>query len=414
MFAADWPALRRALRLLGRKTKRLIEFFAFGLFDALTLCRCKRRSGANTVAVVHLELLGDYVLWLPYGRALARHFFQNDKRVILVLNAAVLPLAQRHFPDCELIDIDRATFLHNFSYRAQKLCQLRQLGVEGTYHDSYPRDAIIEDACVRALGAPAWGFDAVFADRPGLDRWWHRRLYAHLLPAMPGVHQGVRHRAFLQALGVESEAIRPMTDFAAGTSAPLDRPYFVVAPGASRRSRAWPVASFAEVVGRILSARPEWRCVVVGTQAERHLGETIARTCGERVVNLAGNTDLMGLVAAVAHARLVMGNDSAVCHLAAACGVPAVVIVGGGHYGRCFPYDPHEAPVGRLPTVVSAKMDCFGCDWICRYQAEGDDPYPCIAAISPENVWAAVENLLANEAVIGSGEKPDASPARAH
>lgn len=223
----------------------------------------------------------------------------------------------------------------------------------------------------------------------------------------------MRHRAFLQAIGIEPAAIRPTTDFAAGLDAPLDGPYFVVAPGASRGYRTWPVAGFTEIIVRILSARPEWRCVVVGTQAERHLGETIARTCGERVVNLAGNTDLMGLVAAVAHARLVMGNDSAVCHLAAACGVPAVVIVGGGHYGRCFPYDPHEAPVGRLPTVVSAKMDCFGCDWICRYQAEGDDPYPCIAAISPENVWAAVENLLANEAVIGSGEKPDASPARA-
>lgn len=413
MFAADSISVRRTLRLFWRKTKRLIEFFAFGLFDTLTLWRCKWQPGANAVAILHIRLLGDYVLWLPYGQALTRHLFEDDKRVILVLNAAVLSLAQRHFPDCELIGIDREAFLRNFSYRAQKLRHLRQLGVEVTYHDFYPRDAIIEDACVRALGAPAWGFDAVFADRPGLDRWWHRQLYAHLLPAMPGVHQSVRHRAFLQAIGIEPAAIRPTTDFAAGLDAPLDGPYFVVAPGASRGYRTWPVAGFTEIIVRILSARPEWRCVVVGTQADRHLGETIARTCGERVVNLAGNTDLMGLVAAVAHARLVMGNDSAVCHLAAACGVPAVVIVGGGHYGRCFPYDPHEAPVGRLPTVVSAKMDCFGCDWICRYQAEGDDPYPCIAAISPENVWAAVENLLANEAVIGSGEKPDASPAKA-
>ena len=413
MPAADWPALRRALRLLWRKTKRLIEFFAFGLFDTLTLWRCKRRSGANAVAVVHLELLGDYVLWLPYGQALARHLFQNNRRVILVLNAAVLPLAQRHFPDCELIGIDRATFLHNFSYRAQRLGQLRQLGVEVTYHDSYPRDAIIEDACVRALGAPAWGFDAVFADRPELDRWWHRRLYTHLLPAMPGVHQSVRHCAFLQALGIESEAIRPMADFAAGLDAPSDGPYFVVAPGASRGSRAWPVASFAEVAGRTLSVRPDWLCVVVGTQAESHLGETIARTCGERVVNVTGKTGLLDLVAAVAHARLVIGNDSAICHVAAACDIPSVVALGGGHYGRCFPYEPKEARVGRLPTVANATMDCFGCDWICQYQAESDNPYPCITAVSAESVWAKVANILATEPVTGKEEKPDASPARA-
>lgn len=413
MFAADRFAWPRALRLLGRKVKRFIEFVAFGLFDTLTLFRYQRQSGTNTVAVVHLELLGDYVLWLPYGWAMAQHFLQHGKRVTLVLNAGMLPLAKRHFPGGELIGIDRAAFLRCASYRAKVLRRLRQLGIEATYHDTYPRDALIEDACVRALGAPAWGFDAVFADRPALDRWWHRCLYTRLLPPMPNVHQSVRHRAFLEALDIAAEAIQPITGFAAGLDAPLDGPYFVVAPGASRGSRAWPVAGFAEVASRVLSVRADWRCVVVGTGAERHLGEVIARTCGGRVVNLAGETDLLGLVGAVAHARLVIGNDSAVGHIAAACGVPAVVVVGGGHYGRCFPYDPAEARVGCLPTVVSVAMECFGCDWICRYQAEGRTPYPCITSVAPQSVWAAVERILSNGAAMESGAKPDASPAAA-
>lgn len=413
MFAADrfsWP---RALRLLGRKIKRLIEFLAFGFFDTLALWGCRRQPGVNTVAVVNIELLGDYVLWLPYGRAMAQHFLQRGKRVTLVLNAGVLPLAKRHFPACELIGIDRAAFLRNAPYRMDVLRRLRKLGVEATYHDTYPRDALIEDACVRALGAPAWGFDAVFPDRPALDRWWHRRLYTHLLPPMPNVHQNMRHRAFLEALGIAAEAIQPITDFAAGLGAAQSAPYFVVAPGASRGSRAWPVAGFAEVVSRVLSVFPDWRCLVVGTSAERHLGEVIARTCGERVMNLAGETDVLGLVGTVAHARLVIGNDSAASHIAAACGVAAVVITGGGHYGRCFPYDPAEARVGCLPTVVSVAMACFGCDWICRYQAESSTPYPCIAAISAESVWTTVERLLSNGAAMGSDARPDASPARA-
>lgn len=413
MPAADhfsWPG---TLRLLGRKTKRLIEFIAFGLFDTLVLWGCKRQHGRNAVAVVHLELLGDYVLWAPYGQTMVRHFHQRGESVILVLNAGVLPLAGRHFPYCELVGVDRAVFLRNLSYRTDILRRLRKLGVEAVYHDTYPRDAIIEDACVRALAAPAWGFDAVFADRPALDRWRHRRLYTHLLPPMPGVHQSVRHRAFLRALGVEERVLQPVTDFAVGLDAPIKGPYFSVAPGASRGSRAWPVAWFAEIVQRILDARPDWHCLVLGTPAEQHLGEVIARTCGERVTNLAGETDLLGLGATVSHASLVIGNDSAVCHLAAACGVPAVTVVGGGHYGRCFPYDPEEAPVRRLPTVVSTKMECFGCDWMCRYQAESNAPYPCIAAITPESVWAAVQSVLTVQPAAHGVQSPDASPAKA-
>lgn len=412
MPAADRPALHRALRLLVLKTKRFIEFFGFGLFDTLALLGWQRQPDLNAVAVVYCRLLGDYALWLPYGQTMARYLLQNGKRVILVINSAVLPLAARHFPSCELIDVDRVAFVRNVSYRVNTLRRLRQLGAGVTYLDFYPRDAIVEDACVRALGARAWGFDAVSADRPALDRWWHRRLYAHLLPPVPNVHQSVRHRAFLHAIGVTAEAIHPAAAFASGLDAPLDGPYFVVAPGASQGYRAWPLAGFAEVVLRLLSARPDWRCLVVGTPAERQLGETIAHTCGERAVNLAGKTDLLGLVATVAHARLVIGNDSAVCHLAAACSIPAVTIVGGGHYGRCFPYDPAEAPVGRLPIVVSEAMDCFGCDWICRYQGKSSKPYPCIASIAPHKVWAAVEDFLKAEAAANGAQRPGANPAR--
>lgn len=414
MFAADRFAWPRALRLLGRKTKRLIELLAFGLFDTLALWGCKRQPGANVVAVVNIELLGDYVLWLPYGRAMVDHLNLQSRKIYFVLNSAVLSLAKLHFPGCSIIGIDPVAFRKKLLYRAKILRKLRSIGATLSFQISYPRGTfIVHDALIRALGHESSGHAATYIDRSQLDIWVGDRFYSYLVKPLPRVHQSVRHRTLLQAIGIESEAIRPMTEFAAGLDTPLDGPYFVVAPGASRGYRAWPVAGFAEVASRVLSVRADWRCVVVGTGAERHLGEAIARTCGERVVNLAGETDLLGLVGTVAHARLVIGNDSAVGHIAAACGVPAVVVVGGGHYGRCFPYDPAEARVGCLPTVVSVAMECFGCDWICRYQAESSTPYPCIASVAPQSVWAAVERILSNGTVMANHARPDASPARA-
>ena len=59
-------------RLVMRLAKRMLEFLAFGLLDRGVL----RVAGtavpvAGRTAIVQLELLGDFFLWLPFGQVLA-------------------------------------------------------------------------------------------------------------------------------------------------------------------------------------------------------------------------------------------------------------------------------------------------------------------------------------------------------
>lgn len=385
---------RRSLQLAWRKIKRLIEFVVYGLFDVGALLGHRPSPNSNVVAIVHVKLLGDYVVWLPYGRALVRYLQQQGKGVVLVINEAVIPLASRHFADCELLGIDRRQFLQGPKTRVHKLRALRKLGAGVTYHDSCPRDAIVEDAIVRALAAPAWGFDAPFVDRPWLDLVISRSLYAHLLPPMEHIHQSERHLAFSRAVGVSDVAVTSDSSFHQGLEAPIQEPYFVVAPGASVGYKCWPIEYFISVARKILEARPKWRCIVVGVLAERALGDALADALGPAVVNLMGKTDLTGLVQWVAYGGLVLGNDSAMAHIAAACGVSSVAVVGGGHYGSFFPYNPHDKHIARRPISVSQVMDCFGCDWICRYPVAVGRPFPCIEAIQPGAVWAEVARIL--------------------
>ena len=63
---------------------------------------------------------------------------------------------------------------------------------------------------------------------------------------------------------------------------------------------------------------------------------------------MTGQTDL-GLLGALAQrAALTVGNDTGVCHLAAAAGCPVIVLFSGGtDPARC-------APRGRLVKVIAA------------------------------------------------------------
>jgi len=54
--------------------------------------------------------------------------------------------------------------------------------------------------------------------------------------------------------------------------------------------------------------------------------------------------------------------------------------MGGGHFGRFFPY-------GNLKKnrVVYRKMDCFACNWQCKFST-----VKCIEEISVDLVWQEI------------------------
>ena len=387
--------LRQHVKLAIRKFKRLLEFMGYGLFDTVVLASLpKIRRRAGVTAVIQLERLGDYFLWLPYGLALARDCRIRKERLVLVVNDAWAERIAADFPGCTHYPIDVKRLLRDLRYRAKTLRLLRRLAVTETIQVIYPRaTSITFDAVARALGGWTVGFDAVVPDRPWLDWVLSRRLYRQRLPALPRVHQHARYRYLLRALEVRDIPGPGRLVLGSDFQPPL-APYFVIAPGASRALRCWPPERFVALGRLILDAHPSWGAVVVGTGSESHLGEAIARALGPRAENRTGGAGLGAFIREIAGARLVIGNDSAAGHIAAWHGIPSVIALGGMDFGRCYPYDPQIAPVARLPRPVWSPMDCFGCNGICRYPVRSGQAAPCIDAVSVEAMWIAVEGAL--------------------
>lgn len=384
--------LQKRLRLVKGRGKRSIEWLLYGLFDFFALRWVRSQSGGEGVAVLHLELLGDAVIWLPYGQAMVRHFQGQGNPVVMIGDAQLEAFLRPALPGCKWFGIARDRFVRSPTYRWRTLRQLRKLGVGRTLNTAYPRDALIHDAAVRALSGSAWGFDAVYADRPCLDRWLSRRLYARLIPAIFGVHQDKRHQAFLRAVGA-AHALRGPAQLPV-LKRPLDEAYWILVPGGSRSFRRWSIEQFSEIAKRVVGRASNSQCVVLGTSGERALGGVLERQLDGAVRDLTGKTDLIEFVRWIAHAEFVVGNDSAAGHIAAAYGVPSVIIAGGGHWGRCYPYDPSEAPVRALPNTVGHSMPCYGCDWVCEHAVRDGAPYPCISGVTADSVWEAVRAVI--------------------
>ena len=63
---------------------------------------------------------------------------------------------------------------------------------------------------------------------------------------------------------------------------------------------------------------------------------------------------------------------------------PTIGIMGGGHYGRFYPWG--NPAINR---VVDHKMDCYWCHWQCKYST-----MRCIQEIEPGDIAAEIHTVL--------------------
>lgn len=114
---------------------------------------------------------------------------------------------------------------------------------------------------------------------------------------------------------------------AAGADAPP--PWLFVQPGAGGAAKCWPPEAFARTVAT-LAARKRMNVVVHQGPADAGAAAALRRHLGAGVVWLV-EPALPALAGALAHASLYVGNDSGVSHLAAALGVPSLILFDARH-----------------------------------------------------------------------------------
>ena len=150
--------------------------------------------------------------------------------------------------------------------------------------------------------------------------------------------------------------------------------FVVLAPGAAYGpAKQWPVVHYRALAGAL--AR-DHRIVVVGTRGEKPIAGEIAAACDG--VDLAGATDLAGLIGVMARARGFVGNDSGAAHLAGALGLPGVVIYGSTS-------EAHSGQIGARLAILHRHLDCSPC--FARTCPLGH--LRCLTEISPESVREA-------------------------
>lgn len=185
-------------------------------------------------------------------------------------------------------------------------------------------------------------------------------------------------RKFLEFLGIPVSADEMVPEFwttaedskAAGNLMPAadEKMTIGIAPGVSSLpGKKLPVDWFIKVFET--AALHNAILVFFGSDADRLYCESILESLATagwdkgNLLNLCGKTSVRETVECYKKCDILLTQETAAVHMATALGKPVIGIVGGGHFGRFYPWGNPERS-----RVLHKPMDCYGCNWICKYE----------------------------------------------
>lgn len=370
------------------------------IFDTISI-GISNNNHSNKILIVRLDRIGDFILWLSAARKISE--FYEKYEIIIIVNKAVTELA------CELpffdsvYEVDEDKFLKNIFYRFRKLREVKNLNVRITIQPTFSRVLLTGDSIVRASGAlKRIGFSSDLSNMTNALKLYSNRWYTKLIPGNPNVVSELdRNLDFIKKLMKLKHLNLPAPSLPSFKTLSLsevhNQKYFVISPSASTKVRMWPAENFSSC-GIYLQKLTGWMIVLCGSDKDKLLCQMIQEQINSsNVMNLAGKTNLIELAELVRGAQFLISNDTLFAHLAPAVNTPSVCILGGGHYGRFFPYPSSYS--GTKPIAVVHEMDCFGCNWFCIYEHPKDAPVPCIRNVSLSKVINEVKKLITMEKI---------------
>jgi len=367
---------RSFLRLL----KSPIDSAAFHL---LRIFFSTQHSPSNpTLLLLRIDGIGDFLFFAQYLGSIREAY--KGFRVVLVCRQEVSELANHIGGIDEVIPLNAKFYQWNYLYRIRFLRDVRSRKARTALYLSYHRRHIGDEIALLSGASEVVAFSGNNEIMRDVTRTRNNSYYSDVVEVPDHVPEGVKYQRLFEKMGIPAVSVSDEGIRLTGVEK-KDKPassFAVIAPGSTSIMRRWPPEGYAEIADAV-ATQYGLGIVLCGDGKQRKLLRMVSRMM-KGPGKIVDDSSLMEVVELIKNSRLFIGNDSGLLHVAATFKVPAVGIIGGGHFSRYFPYGNTE--------VVSNPLPCFECNWKCRYRKAH-----CVADITTHSVMAAVKGTLSRD-----------------
>ena len=380
------------------------------------------------ILIVVMRRLGDVLLATALIRSVRRAWPQARLEVLVNAGSAAVLVGN---PDIDRLWVqpERAGFWKSLRLAAA-LWRRFDLSISALYNDRPHLWAFIASPNRAGVVPPR--------DHPGA-RWKRWSMDAWCELDLDHVHAVEQYLRIADALGIPriNEVVPPRppanplpVDGAAEEAPAHETPraaeganeYVVLHPSPLYRYKAWTVEGWRALTRHLIDRGFDVRLTGGSAEAERALLQAIVEGLSDdqraHVADLGGALPFAALTPLIEGARLFVGPDTSVTHLAAATGTPTVALFGPSHPIAWGPWPARHAGTGASPWVLRAPLQQQGNVWLIQGEApcvpcrgEGCDKHPgsrslCLDEMSAERVIGLVEQALARPRVSAAGAVP--------
>src|SRR4030042_235353 len=306
-----------------------------------------KASGVQSILVIHQGALGDFILALP-ALEILHHAFTHARSVIMGY-PRILELVEKRFYAEEVLSIDQRGMASFFVREGVLDFSLSQyFGTfdliivfgkegEGTVVGNLRR--VCQGRILHINSFPPWDEKIHFTD--------------HLLKQFG--RYGFPVSGSIPRLQLKESDQGWAGDFwkSKGMTPEERSKVIILHPGSGSKKKVWPLDRFLNLA-HTLQDRLDSRILIVLGPAEGTAGQKAVEGIGPPRPILAKGLTLLQLASVMEGCWFFVGNDSGISHMAAALGLPTVVIFG--------PTDQRVwSPRGEKTFVVSRDVYCSPC-----------------------------------------------------
>jgi ADP-heptose:LPS heptosyltransferase len=339
----------------------------------------QKTPGVQSVLVIHQGALGDFILALPAFETL-RKAFPHAKSVIMGY-PRILELVEKRFYAEKILSVDQkgmATFFVREGPLDLALTQFFKtfdlivvFGRDGEGPVIRNLKRVCEGRILQINSFPPWN------EKVHLTDYLLKQFAQYGLPASgstPRLHLKESDREWAK-------------DFWQGRGvSPAERSKVIILhPGSGSRRKVWPLDRFFNLAC-FLQDRLGSKILIVLGPAEGPEVQKAFEGKGPNSFIVAKGLTLLQLASAMEGCRSFIGNDSGISHMAAALGLPTVVVFG--------PTDQDVwSPRGEKTFVIRRGIPCSPCPSERFFQCKD---FGCLRGIEVEEVLQGLEKIGAS------------------
>ena len=333
------------------------------------------KTPSTPILIIHQGALGDLMMSLPAFYSL--RLFHAGIPWTMAGNLETLSLLHHRFYAQETVSIHRKEWALLFQEERDLPDSFRQY--LSSFQKVYLFSARPKDLLIRGL------------QRAGVRE-------AVWIPSFPDMERGVSLQTRQREI-LESEKVPWKTSERYLFPAPEDieearrllnlgdekgsRPLWAIHPGSGSPDKNWPLERFLETANQLKESRKVQPIFLWGP-VEQGSGLMLKSEIQTRGWPILEGFSLTLLAGVLSHCVGYLGNDSGVSHLAAALGLPTVVLFG--------PTDPGLwSPQGILVRVLKPAIPCAPCDRETRLSCPGK---ACLKDLEVKPVVEVIGSLL--------------------